>query len=82
MEEKHPEDYTKYFDKLEDIIASPNYVAKHPRHGSLPYIRVFEGHVMVGVRLSKSGAWYARTLFTMSDEKVARYLAKGTMKPY
>jgi len=82
MRDDHPEDHEKYFDQLEDIIANPDFVAKHPQHGSPQYIKVFEGHVMVAVRISQRGTWFTRTLFTMSEEKVIKYKNSGYMKPY
>lgn len=87
MKTKHPEDYAKYGDKLVDIISQPDYLALHPKNGSIQYIKVFydeakEERVLVAVRTSKQGTVYARSLFVMSDDKVKRYEGKNAFKEY
>jgi len=82
MKSEHPEDFEKYGDKLEEILSSPDYVAKHPKKDSIEYIKVYDGHVLVAVRISKGGKLYARTLFTMDPSKVERYKQKGALMPY
>ena len=80
MKTSHPEDFAKYFNCLEDIIANPDFLAKHPIDKSIQYIKVIDGHVMVGVRISNSGLYYARTIFKMSQEKIERYIKKNALK--
>ncbi|MDR4144987.1 PBECR3 domain-containing polyvalent protein [Bacillus paranthracis] len=87
MKKQHPEDFEKYGDKISEIISSPDYVAKHPRKDSIEYIKVYideetEEHVLVAVRATNSGVFYARTLFVMSEEKVKRYTSKGALHKY
>jgi len=82
MKSQHPVDFEKYFDKLEDILATPDYVAKHPNDGSIQYIKTFEAHVLIGVRVSRKGALFARTIFEMSAEKVERYRKRDALKKY
>lgn len=82
MRSEHPDDYAKYFGKLDEILAFPDFLAKHPKNDSIEYIKVFEpDHVLVAVRVSNSGALYARTLFVMNAEKVKMYQSQGYMKP-
>lgn len=85
MKSEHPEDFEKYGGKLAEILENPDYVAKHPRKDSIEYIKVFYDedkgdHVLVAVRASKTGIYYARTLFVMGDEKVEKYTQKGALK--
>lgn len=87
MKGEHPEDYEKYGHKLADILSSPDYIAEHPRNGSIQYIKVFfdeveEKRVLVAVRTSKNGIFYARSLFVMSDEKVESYGKRDAFKAY
>lgn len=85
MKSEHPEDFEKYGGKLAEILESPDYVAKHPKKDSIEYIKKFydeekDDYVLVAVRASKIGIYYARTLFVMGDEKVKKYSKKNALK--
>ena len=85
MKNEHPEDYKIYGAMLEEIIASPTYISKNPRQQSIEYIKVFEidgNHVLLAVRVSGKGIYFARSLFVMSDEKVGKYREKEALLPY
>lgn len=87
IKDKHPEDYEKYGHKLTDILSFPDYIAEHPRNGSIQYIKVFfdeaeEKRVLVAVRTTKRGILFARSLFVMSDEKVKSYEKRNAFKAY
>jgi len=78
MEQDHPEDYKKYYQQLSEIIGSPDYVGKHPSKNSIEYIKCLDEHVLVAVRISQSGRLFARSLYAINAEKLARYLESGT----
>jgi hypothetical protein len=85
MEDEHPEDYRKYGSKIKEILENPDYVAKHPNKDSIEYIKVFydsdkDDHVLVAIRATSNGIFYARTLFVMADRKVEQYNAKEALK--
>lgn len=85
MKKAHPEDYEKYGKDIGKIIANPDYVAKHPKNDSVQYIKVYydenrESKILVAIRSSRKGIMYARSLFTMSEEKVDRYQKNGYLK--
>ncbi|MCL5289689.1 MAG: PBECR2 nuclease fold domain-containing protein [Bacillota bacterium] len=82
MHKEHPEDYKKYFSELGNIIASPDYVTKHPKKDSIEYIKVFDGYVLVAVRISNKGKLFAKTIFKMSNEKIEKYQKKNVLKKY
>lgn len=87
MKEEHPEDFKKYGDKISEIINNPDYVAMHPKNGSIQYIKVYfdeitEERVLVAIRTSKKGVLFARSLFVMSDAKVDNYEKRGALKEY
>jgi hypothetical protein len=87
MKAEHADDYAKYGHHLESIIESPKYVSLHPTDGSIQYIQEFNDastgdRVLVAVRAAKSGKFFARTLFVMSQEKWEHYNAKGYIKVY
>lgn len=85
MKEAHPDDFEKYGDRLDEILSTPDYVAKHPRKDSIEYIKIYHDHVtnehvLVAVRASGSGVIYARSLFVMTEKKVQQYQDKGAFK--
>lgn len=86
MKDEHDKDYEMYGDKIEEIIAFPDYIAKHPKKDSIEYIKKFKtkdnDYVLVAVRATGSGVLFARTLFVMSDEKVRKYKSKNALIPY
>lgn len=82
MKKTHSEDFKKYFGELENILNSPDFVSKHPIDGSIQYIKVYDEHVLVGVRLSSTGKPFARTLFTMTENKLKKYREKNALKKY
>ena len=72
MIDEHCENYIKYFGEIGSILKNPDYVIPH-KTGSLQYVKVFDEHVMVAVRLSSNGVYFARSLYVMSQEKVDRW---------
>ncbi|WP_094545748.1 PBECR2 nuclease fold domain-containing protein [Petroclostridium xylanilyticum] len=85
MLSQHPEDYKRYGGRIEEIIENPTYVSKNPRQESIEYIKVFEmdgKHVLLAVRVSGKGVYFARTLFVMSEEKVRKYREKNALFLY
>lgn len=84
---EHPEDFAKYGDKLNEILSDPDYVAKHPKKESVEYIKVYfdeekEERVLVAVRATNNGIFYARSLFIMAEEKVKKYEEKKAFHKY
>lgn len=85
MKKAHPEDYAQYGHKIEEILSSPTYVAKHPRKSSIEYVKVYEvenDYVLVAVWASGRGVLFARTLFVMSNKKIKKYFSKNAFKRY
>lgn len=86
MQTKHPADFEKYGSMIDEIIAAPDYICKHPQKDSIEYVKVFKNenneHVLVAVRASGKGVLFARTLFVMDKGKVEAYQAKNAFKPY
>lgn len=85
MKNEHPEDFEKYSGKIAEILAFPDYVAKHPKKDSIEYIKKYydeeiDDHVLVAVRATANGVHFAKTLFVMADRKVKKYKEKGALK--
>lgn len=84
MKKEHPKDFEKYGDRIVEILKNPDYISKHPKKNSMEYIKVFydglnNNYVLVAVRASKQGMYYARTLFVMGKEKVRKYREKEAL---
>ena len=66
-------------------ISSPTYVSKHPKSGSIEFIKKYkeEGDlVLVAIRASGKGVLFVRTLFIISERKIRAYLKSKTLKKY
>ena len=77
MKTKHPNDFNKYGNNIADIISNPIYLARNEKKQSIEFIKEFKidnDFVLVAVRVSGSGNYFARTMYIMSDEKVEKYL--------
>ncbi len=82
MKKSHPHDYAIYCDDISIILDSPDFVSLS-KDGSIEYVKEFKinnDFVKIAVRISTSGALYARTLYSLNPKRVADYIAKGTLK--
>lgn len=82
MVDNHPDDYTKYFSMLEDILADPDWVIPDPDSDGIQFIKQVDARIIVAVRASGSGRFFVRTLFSMTREKVSKYAARGLFDRY
>ena len=83
MMNRHPGDYAKYGQYIEKILSFPDYVGENPTDGSIEYVKEFQiggEFVKVAVRLSGSGALYARSLYVLNHNRVKNFIQKGTLK--
>ena len=84
MQNRHPEDYAKYGSYIREIISTPDYVGINPSDDSIEYTKDFKAdndYVKVAVRVSLSGTYFARSLFTRNRAKIERFIASGKLKP-
>lgn len=79
IKKRHPEEFEQYLQRISDIIANPDYVGQNPRQGSIEYIKVFEHNVLVAVRASKSGTLFVRSMYTITEAKLKRYLTSNRL---
>ena len=82
MKASHPADFEKYFSCLEEILANPDWVIPDPEDGGIQFVRQIDTRVIVAVRASGSGAFYARTIFVMHKPKIDKYAARGLFNRY
>jgi hypothetical protein len=82
MKESHPVDFDKYFSHLEDILENPDWVIPDPEGGGIQFVKQIDARVIVAVRASGGGAFYARTIFSMIRPKIDKYSARGLFIRY
>ena len=83
MMSSHPDDYSRYGDKIGEIVSSPDYVYLDTRDGSIEFVKefVFFGEfIKVAVRATASSVLYARTLYVLREERVQSYINSGLLK--
>lgn len=83
MKRSHPADFARYGTELVNILANPDYVGQNPTDSSIEYVKEYQvagEYVKVAVRLSKSDRYYARSLYTLNNNRVKNYIAKSTLK--
>ena len=76
---EHEQDYGRYGNLIEEIIAAPTYVGY--KKGSIEYVKEVAEYIKVAVRVSSDGTYFARTLYTMNSDKVDSMVAKGFLFP-
>ena len=82
IKQKHPAEHEMYFRDIKRILASPSYIGKNPKDNSIVYVKLYKVHgdyIRVGVKISASGRFYARTLHLLSTYNAERYIEKGTL---
>ncbi|MDO4813522.1 MAG: PBECR2 nuclease fold domain-containing protein [Gemella sp.] len=80
---RNHEDIIKYFDEIENIIETPDYVGVNPNEEgiSLEYVKVFDDNVLVALKLHKSkNHFYIPTMYSINDYKLKRRILSGRMK--
>lgn len=84
MKQRHPADYAKYGSYIPEILNQPDYVGINPNDNSIAFVKEFKidgEYVKVAVRISSSGILFARSLYTITNNKINNYIKKGSLKP-
>jgi hypothetical protein len=80
MSKEHAIEYNRYFRKISDILANPDYVRVKEDDGSVEYIKEYGKYLKVAVRIAGDGAYYARTLYFIETNRIENLLKKGKLK--
>lgn len=83
MENSHREIYLKYSECMSEVICSPDYVGINPHDDSLEYYKDYDGniiHIKLAARPTKSGVFFARSMYDINDVSLQSYLSKGRIK--
>lgn len=84
IKNKHPYKYDKYYNKIPDIISSPDYIGLNPREHSIQYVKKFRinsEYIRVAIRITRKHKCFVKTLHLLSTHNAERYIIKGTQIP-
>ena len=82
IKNRHPYEYDKYFNDIETIIESPDYVGINPKDKSIAFVKEYfvdSEFIRVAVRITSNQNSYAKTLHLLSSYNAERYIQKGTL---
>ena len=72
-------DFEGTYQKIPEIIQSPDYIGLHPDGKSIQFIKLLEEKTLVAVRLdAESGN--VRTMYPLTDNKLRNYINENRMK--
>jgi hypothetical protein len=84
IRQRHPEDYAKYGQHINNILENPDYVGMRPTDETLVYIKIFicgSVNVKVAIRATKNKTLFVRSMYRIADSRLENYIKKGTVKP-
>ena len=73
--------YQKYHDKLPIVISEPDYVGINEDDGSLEYIKIFDEHIKLAIRIAGDDKLYIRTMYTVHESRTDYFIKSGMLKP-
>ncbi|MBO5605432.1 MAG: hypothetical protein J5915_08615 [Acidaminococcaceae bacterium] len=83
IQRKHPAEYEDYLTEIPHILDSPDYVGVNTKDDSIEFVKEYKqgnDFLKVAVRVSVSGKYFARSIYTLNSNRVQNYIAKGTLK--
>ncbi|QUH29568.1 PBECR3 domain-containing polyvalent protein [Vallitalea guaymasensis] len=79
---KDDEEYKRCIELAPDIIANPDYIGMHPNKKSIEYIKILDKTLVVAVRIKPKGVLWVKTIFTITTDKLEKYIRSGSLKRY
>jgi len=80
IKRRHSSDYTKYGDRLSLIISEPDFVGINEEDDSLEYVKIFDDHVKLVVRVAGDEKLYVRSLYTVYQSRTEFFIKSGRLK--
>lgn len=83
IKKRHPYEYDVYYNKIEDIIAFPDYVGQNPSDKSISFVKLFQlgsEYIRVAIRVTPNGTPFVKSLHLLSSYNAERYINHGTLK--
>jgi len=81
IKRRHFSDYIKYGDRLSLIISKPDFVGINEVDDSLEYVKIFDDHVKLIVRVAGDEKLYVRSLYTVYQSRTEFFIKSGRLKP-
>ena len=81
MASDHSYEFNRFFDKLQIIISTADYVRFKKEDNSIEYVKLFSKYVKLAVRVAGDGNYYARSLYFIESNRVENLIKKGELKP-
>ena len=81
MKRRHSSAYSKYGDRLTQIVSEPDYVGINDEDGSLEYVKIFDDHVKLVVRVAGDKKLYVRSMYTVYQSRTEFFIKSGRLKP-
>ena len=81
MKRRHLSAYNKYGDRLSSIISEPDYVGINEEDDSLEYVKIFDDHVKLVVRVAGDEKLYVRSMYTVYQSRTEFFIKSGRLKP-
>ena len=70
-------EYNKCLEMIPEIINHPDYLSIHPNRKSISFIKDFDSHTNVAVRVNSKGQLSLRTMYSLVDAMLTHYLEKN-----
>jgi hypothetical protein len=80
MATQHPQDYQKYYARIDKIVNYPDFVGINSADGSIELIKTFSKYVKVAVRVANDEKFYARSLYEVGKSRVDNAVKRGELK--
>lgn len=75
---KTPENFYNCISCIPEVIAKPDYIAKHPTKNSIEYIKRLDELFIVVVRIKPTGNLAFRSAYPLTENQLQNYLDSGT----
>lgn len=83
MQSRHPADFAHYQSEIANIINNADYIGYDRNDGSIELVKYYQNtgdYVKIAVRESANGVYFARSLYTLNDQRVQRFIENGTLQ--
>jgi len=81
IKRNHLSVYMKYRNRLPQIISKPDFVGINEDDGSLEYVKMFDDHVKLAVRIAGDERLYIRTMYIVYKSRTEHFVKSGKLKP-
>jgi hypothetical protein len=81
MLRRHPQEYAKYYSRINKIIETPDFVGINPSDGSVEFIKSFGKYIKVAVRIANDGEYYVRSLYSITPKRLEEWVKDGKLLP-